>query len=569
VAAVALVGLGVLALWWPVQRGGVKVGLAVAVALAAVGGYGLVALGLLDPELERCREVWPATWQLIEHHWHGVGPSQFEFFYPRYMTETAGPQRTNPSNAVLGLWSEDGMFGMLLFVGVLVLFFFAVLRWWHQTEAEPEEMATQEETSSQAIQVHKPAVHITPTPQGTITAEPPSAAAIEQKPEPSLRWEYYLGGMIAMILVFLLRANNLSPDELVSEALSAGVRAVVWFAAMPLFERIAWSPREAVASLSAGVVTLLLTLMVNPGIGYPSVVGMLLVAVALVLAIVKPEPLGWLSRQRVAFLLPLPVLAAGAFGYFAFVLYPASASASADHRTRLLEAQFFIEMDKAPQERKLRKPIDFIRQSIIEPLIQADREDPGNVRLRVLLARWYGQLWREAPLDPRSDAAKKSLAWAALAREANKEGFAGYEVEFDVRTQVARRFLGEGEKLEKMAKDSKVNLEKAAKDKKINRRQENQKIQQSLRTAAQLRLKAREHFVPAAEILQEYLPRNPTDPVLHYHIADALKSASKIEASREEARAAQRLDNKVKPPRNLTLRQREQVDSWLKADSAR
>ena len=85
---------------------------------------------MLAPELDRCREVWPAVGRLIEERgWRGVGPSQFRFFYPRYMAETAGPVRTEAGSFVLDLWSEEGLLALLLFVAAMGLFFVVVFRW--------------------------------------------------------------------------------------------------------------------------------------------------------------------------------------------------------------------------------------------------------------------------------------------------------------------------------------------------------------------------------------------------------------------------------------------------------
>ena len=64
---------------WPAGRGGWKVGSLVALILAALGGYGLTATGVLAPELEHWREVWPVSWNLVtEHSLRGVGPAQLQ-----------------------------------------------------------------------------------------------------------------------------------------------------------------------------------------------------------------------------------------------------------------------------------------------------------------------------------------------------------------------------------------------------------------------------------------------------------------------------------------------------------
>jgi hypothetical protein len=272
---------------------------------------------------------------------------------------------------------------------------------------------------------------------------------------------------------------------------------------------------------------------------------------------VTPRPVTWLSRYRVAYLLPLPVLAAVAFGYFTFVFYPASASAGADRQARVRGNYFFEERNKADDERTLREPVVFIRKRILEPLRKADAEDPGNVRLRVLLANWHELAWEQVPLENRKTTfAVQAVNWAELARQANPEGCEGYYVDSNVRWRMARQLVNAGERLEKDAKDKKLKLSA-------------QQREQSLRAARVLKSKAQREYELAAEALLAYLPRNPTDPVLRFNLADNLNKAGKVEKSRKQAAEALRLDDKVAPPRNLDRQQREQVELWLKNVSAR
>ena len=112
-------------------------------------------------------------------------------------------------------------------------------------------------------------------------------------------------------------------NAILQEALRVGIHAVVWFAAFALFEGVAWTEGEYIGGLCAGVVALLLTLFFVNGIGFPSVAAYLWAAVGLVLAVVTPRPAPWLSRQPLlVHRLPVPVLLATAFGFFALVGYP-------------------------------------------------------------------------------------------------------------------------------------------------------------------------------------------------------------------------------------------------------
>src|SRR5207237_94084 len=49
-----------------------------------------------------------------------------------------------------------------------------------------------------------------------------------------LRWEFYVGGMFGLLLAFVLRATELSQDELILEAVKAGVGSIFWFGSFAL-----------------------------------------------------------------------------------------------------------------------------------------------------------------------------------------------------------------------------------------------------------------------------------------------------------------------------------------------
>ncbi len=341
------------------------------------------------------------------------------------------------------------------------------------------------------------------------------------------------------------------------EAIAAAIQSVAWFAAIAAYERIEWSPSERVASLTAGIAAMLLVLLVNAGIGFPSVAALLWIAVALVLAVVTSRPVEWLSRHQVAYVLPLPVLGAASFCYFAFVFYPPSAGVHADRRAREFADVFHEQMKKAPEERELRDPVEFVTWGIIVPVFRAEREDPGNIRLRVTLANWYGELARlrdQKNLKPKNDF-DLALSWAKTARETNPEGREGYEVAYDIYVRIAKVFLEDADRQEKQARDTKK-LPVASREKLV-------------RAANLNRTLAKKYFKDAADILRKYVPRDPKNPELHFHIADALYSAGDTEAGRTEADEAFDLDRWAGAPRKLTDQQREQLADWLRPDSKR
>src|SRR5262249_49367854 len=94
-----------------------------------------------------------------------------------------------------------------------------------------------------------------------------------------------------------------------------------------------------------------------------------------------------------------------------------------------------------------------------------------------------------------------------------------------------------------------------------------QRREQLKRMVILKRTLAKSHSDEAAKILQEYVPRDRTNPTLHYHLAVALYSADKPDAARKEADEAFWLDKRVGAPRKLTVLQREQLMIWLGKES--
>src|SRR5262249_35674374 len=140
--------------------------------------------------------------------------------YPRYMAETAGRKVLEPSSMLLEMSAAGGVVALAGLMLVFVLFIRAVRRWWVLSSTTPA---------------------------------PAEEGAEEQAERPPVRWEYYTGGMLGLILSFALHAGAAPQAELVSDAIATGIRSAVWFTAFALFEGIAWSAGEYVAALTAGL----------------------------------------------------------------------------------------------------------------------------------------------------------------------------------------------------------------------------------------------------------------------------------------------------------------------------
>lgn len=529
VAAAVVIGVATMAvLHWPARWGGWRTGLLLSVVVATLAAWLMpAAVGALR------REVWPAAWQVGVHHfWRGVGPAGFGLFYPHYMAPTAGPRLTDPFSALLGLWADGGVLVPLVFLAVVSLGVVAVARWWRDqaTATDDEPAETTEEAGASGA---------------------------------TIRWEYYAGGMVGLVLSFILRAGALPMEDVVDEAIAAGLRAVLWFAAFGLLEGVAWSLSEHVAALAAGLAGFILLMLVGSGIDYPSVTGPALAILGLLLATVRPA--AWVGRLRVTNLLATPLFLATAGAFFLFVFYPAANTDNVIRRAQLGGLHFFREMTKPAAERGLHDPEGYIRERLLAPLERARKEDPDNTRLLVLLATWNGQLWAMAPdaagrgsgSDPSRfpsppTSADRAVSYAVLAQQVNPNGPDGYLAELDVRLRIATVLRQVIRRIEQEPPKGTQPVPSPEERKVI---------------VARLQTKVREQYQLAGEVIERYLPFDPTDPVLRYQLAAVLHEAGNVRQGRAQAAEARRLDALAAPPRNLSDPQREQLDHWLTRQS--
>jgi hypothetical protein len=493
--------------------------LVLAGAAAVAGSVGLftTALGKDTGTAANRLDYWRATAKMIgEHPWFGVGPGNFGESYTRYLPEGAAEAIRDPHNFALEMWATCGVFALLALLAALGAFFVQVVRWWGGE-----------------------VVNQNPPPPHHPTTSPP---------EEPIRWELYAGGMLGLLLAFVLRVQESVPEAILAEAINAGLRSVVWFAAFALYERVPWTDRGRAAALTAGVAALLLNLCVSGGIGFPSVAGPLLVCCALALAALQRAPAAWLSGQRWFLSFPLPVLVGVALVYLVFVFFPVTSSASDVRRALSYGLAFFEDMDRKADERQIKEPNKFIHNNVLGLLHQAARDDPDDARTHVVLAGWFGRAYRIFAPHP-DEYAQAALAEVTRAQQLDPVGRAGYQAEYQLRMDFAE-FMKQVREKEQQAEDKEKDPKQKA---------------EHARRAALLEVKAREQYRRAAAALLRYLPNDPHEPRLRYQIADAQMHAGEEEKKgREQAREALRLDEGTPDgPRRLTAPQRVQIRQWL------
>lgn len=498
------------------------VGLLLLLALAyGVGRSGLLTTGMgkSGNTIAQRLEYWRTTWQMIrERPWLGVGPGNFSENYTRWMPDNAEEKIKDPHNFVLEIWATCGVFALLALLTTLTTFCVRIV--------QGDRTSTQQK-------------------EGTET--PLLSLRIG---EPPLRWEFFLGGMFGLLLGFVLRVNTATPNSILAETYSAALRAVIWFAAFGLFERVAWPDRARALVLTTGIVALLLNLCVSGGIGFPSVAGMMWIGIALALNAAALRPVPWLSQAGAARILPLPIFLGLFLGYGVYILYPILASDDLVREALQAVAFFRAERAKPPNEQAAgvrNNPIAYIQKGVIERLEEAARLTPDDARIYVQLAWWTNVVWdlkRGRTHISDLPIAERAIRNGMRAVELDPQGAAGYLVQYRMRLAYAE-----------------LNEEKAKAAEKAHG--ENVFIREREETA-------RRQYELAAQTLEEYLPNDPHDAELHYGLARAWFKADDKEKGRLHAEEALRLDDLVHiPARKLTDRQCEQLRAWIEKPLAR
>src|SRR5205823_12113091 len=157
----------------------------------------------------------------------------------------------DPHNFALEIWSNCGVFAVLAFLVALVAFFWQIRRAWFDTRNGREN-----------------------------EKEPRKGDVLVES-----SWPFYVGGMVGLLLAFVLWSFDLSKenlkDQMIVGACLTGMRSLIWFASFGLFESISWTGSSRARALTVGVIALLTTLLVSGGISYPPVAQPLWIVAAL------------------------------------------------------------------------------------------------------------------------------------------------------------------------------------------------------------------------------------------------------------------------------------------------
>jgi hypothetical protein len=521
-------------------------------------GYAIIQFGVLTRGLRKNTETmavrmeyWSATAKLLaDHPLLGVGPGNFGTVYPQYMPATAAEQITDPHNLFLEAWASAGLVGLAGLLLVLGAFLWRQLPLLRDPAALLQEEAPPGQASSE-------------------TPETPATPPAEKPAEPYVRWEFYVGGAIGLVLSFALVAIGRSTDEIIAEGIRSGGRSILWFMAFALMEGVIWPTRFRSLFLTVGVLALVANLLVSGGIGFPSVAGLLMAALALALNSPLPRPVRLVERYgTISTAVPFPALFALVLVYIVGVFSPTTTAAAYIQASTIRGEIYDTDQNVISIQRKRQvanepwrgefNPAFRVLASIRAPLFEAQKADPWDPRTPALIARWTSRMWEVTPIPGTRpsfpDLDTLAIRWAREAQRRDPAGAIGYITEAEVRERMAHflesiqspgPFLGNAYRVFIQQRGPLVG------------------------SPGTRRADIRQEYRLAAEALKRYQdPHDPNDAPLAYRIAELYAHADDRPGMIEQARRALEL-NKSAPSgpmgrlRSLSDPQRAQIQRWL------
>ena len=361
--------------------------------------------------------------------------------------------------------------------------------------------------------------------------------------------------MCGLVLGFIIRqtTGDRTGDDILREGFIACARCLVWLTAFVLFERVPWSARVRVGALTAGVAALLLMLLLSPGAGLPSLTVPLWAVVALALNELPARDYPRINRLALTRVLPFFAAALVALLYFMGVFLPVTSCSDEVQQAARAHRQMVEANDPAA-----------LAQKVLPLLYDAAKEDPDDVRVHILLARWTNELWSVYPPgDFHTKLANSAVGHARKAQELDPEGPDGYDLDYHIRMNFVRRlnivYRSRGNGMPALAaaigQDYGVFFDET-------------RWPHPLGRGAIEMLKSKKdpdepayQALEAAGALERYLPHDPNDAPLRFLLAEALYKAWEDDRCRQQATEALRLDAAAaRPP--LTDDERQKLSVW-------
>lgn len=506
-------------------------------------GYAVLQFGTLTKALNKNTETmavrleyWSATARMLaDRPWLGVGAGNFGTAYTKYMAAASAEKIKDPHNLFLDLWANAGLLGLVGLILVVFGFLWKQLPHTRDPEALLEEKA--------------------------LTAE-------EQAAEPDVRWEFYVGGAIGLILAFALKALGQPQQLVITEGIVASVRTVIWFLAFALLEQVAWPPRLRSLLLTGGVLALLGNLFVSGGIGFPSVSFLLLAAMALALNSPLPRRVALVEKYgKVAKAVPFPALFALFLVYLSGVFYPSAHAAALTINVRQYAQDYERDQHLVPvasQRRWLNREFPTNNQQsvnpaynrvfehMVKPLTTASDLERWDPRLPAEVAQWSQRLWEMRPTQ--EGLGKKVVAWATETQKRDPASILGYRTEADLREKFAQFLEGSQDARLFAGNAFRVFVEERG----------------PLKGGGSRRKDIREQYTLAAQALERFQPNDPTDAPLAYRIAELYARADDVPNMTKWGELALKLDLSAKGRlRSLSDPQRTQLRRWLGVEEGR
>jgi len=226
------------------------------------------------------------------------------------------------------------------------------------------------------------------------------------------RWEFYLGGVVGLLLGLALRILDLTPENrpgAVFIHIGAGAigRALVWFGAFALFEAVRFDVAARRKALLTGLALALAFGLISGALLRPAVAQLFWVIVGVALGggvmIHDEEPATRAIRWA-----PVPVLLGALAAFFMLVCMPAVRSAHATRMAHAAETVFISEgtyesvavvppRNLLEFEQRLALAEESLVYAILKPQVVASQSDPGDASRHLELAAWQRMHWRMAP----------------------------------------------------------------------------------------------------------------------------------------------------------------------------